>query len=551
MPRRSGFKIALGLIGLVKSMMLVMMGAIFLGVLGYLAAIFINILGGEVFVRILNNDMSDLTPLFILIGLCAISRGFLRYGEQASNHYIAFKLLAMIRDQVFAKLKTLAPAKLDGKDKGNLISLLTSDVELLEVFYAHTISPVAIAFLVSLIMILYLSRLHILLAFIVLAAYVSIGIILPFVTSKIINKPGMEYRNHFADLNAYVLESIQGWKVIDAFHIGEKRMNRMMDQTKKLNHWNEKLKKGEGISSLLTNMMILFFSFGMFVMAYGLHAHGALGMNEVILATIAMMSSFGPVTALSALANNLAITFASGERVLALLEEEPQLKENETGIDEKLNNTDMKDVDFAYDDEQILKQVSLQLNENKIYGISGKSGSGKSTLLKLFMRFYDVDSGEISINNQDIRLWKTSALRDNESYVTQETYLFDDTIKNNVRVARWEASDDEIIEACKKANLHEFIQSLPDGYDTRIGSLTNSLSGGERQRVGLARAFLHHASLMLLDEPTSNLDSLNEAIILKALKENAKDQKVLIVSHRASSLAIADEVYEMKEERKS
>lgn len=551
MNRRSGIQVVAGLIGLVKPMLLIMLLAILMGVIGNLASIFLTILGGEALLNIFNGDSSSVTTLFILIALFAFSRGFLRYAEQASNHYIAFKLLALIRDKVFAQLRKLAPAKLDGKEKGNLISMLTSDVELLEVFYAHTISPVMIALFVSIILVIYIGRFHIVLGIVAFLAYVSVGLILPFITSNLSNQAGMDYRNQFGELNTYVLESIHGLKIVDQYAMGKTHLKEMKEQTIKLNELNKKLKKVEGISSALSEVVILCFSFAMFFIAYYLYSQNEISVGCVLISTIALMSSFGPVNALSALANNLAITFASGERVLSLLEESANIEEVKEGIDESFTNLNVDHVSFAYDDELILDDIQLSLDANKIYGIQGKSGSGKSTLLKLLMRFYDVNKGSIGINSKDIKTWKTTSLRNNESYVTQETYLFDDTIMNNVRLANVNASDEDVINACKKANLHDFIMTLKDNYQTQIGALANSLSGGERQRIGLARAFLHEGQLILLDEPTSNLDSLNEAIIMKSLKENAEDKTILIVSHRESSMKICDEVIPMANGRNS
>lgn len=551
MNRRSGIQVVAGLIGLIKPMLLVMLLAIFMGVIGNLASIFITVLGGEALYHIFQKEYSQIITLFILIGLYAFSRGILRYAEQASNHYIAFKLLALIRDKVFAQLRRLAPAKLDGKEKGNLISVLTSDVELLEVFYAHTISPVMIAIIVSLILVVYIANYHIILGIIAFIAYISVGLCLPFFISKLSNQSGMDYRNRFGELNSYVLESIQGLKIISQYDRGKQHIDEMKKQSRQLNDLNKKLKRMEGISFGASELLILLFSFAMFFTGYYLYLQNELSVGGILVTTIALMSSFGPVNALSALANNLAITFASGERVLSLLEESASMEEVEVGVSEQFNNLKVDHVSFAYEEEQILDDINMTLTNNKIYGIKGKSGSGKSTLLKLIMRFYDVDKGRIQMNQKDIQSWQTASLRNNESYVTQETYLFDDTIMNNVKLANLNASEEEVKEACKKANLHDFIMTLKDDYQTQIGSLANSLSGGERQRIGIARAFLHNSNLLLLDEPTSNLDSLNEAIIMQSLKENATDKTVLIVSHRESSMKICDEVFQMAESRNS
>lgn len=551
MSRRNGLQIVIKLIALIKGMRVIMSLAILMGVLGNLASIFITILAGVSLLTINEGDISKLTSLLFLIGLFAVSRGILRYIEQASNHFIAFKLLALIRDKVFFQLRKLAPAKLDGKEKGNLIATLTSDVELLEVFYAHTISPVMIALIVSMILVIYLAQFHFILAFIALLAYISIGFILPFIVAKLSRQSGMAYREHFGELNSYVMESIHGLKIVDQYAMGGWHLNEIKLRSNELNDLNKNLKKVEGITSAFTEIIILLFSFTMFFVACYLYTINELGLDGILIATIAMMSSFGPVNALSSLANNLAITFASGERVLNLLEECANVEEVEVGHEETFTKVAMNRVSFAYEEERILDNIDLTLNQNKIYGIKGKSGSGKSTVLKLLMRFYDVNKGEISMNHENIKSWKTSSLRDNEGYVSQETYLFNDTFMNNIKIANIEASDEAVIAACQKANLHNFVMSLKDGYHTQIDSLQNTLSGGERQRVGLARAFLHDGELLLLDEPTSNLDSLNEAIIMKSLKENAANKTLLIVSHRESSLKICDEVIQMAKERKS
>ena len=274
-----------------------------------------------------------------------------------------------------------------------------------------------------------------------------------------------------------------------------------------------------------------------------------MSIDAVVLCTISMMGSFGPVVALSNLSNNLNQTLASGERVLSILEEAPKVEEVFGQKEVSFENASCEQVTFSYEDEVILKDYSISLPKGKIIGIHGKSGSGKSTLLKLFMRFWDADKGAVNISGTNVKDINTKNLRDIEAYVTQETYLFHDTIANNIKIAKPEAAQEEIIEAAKKASLHSFIEKLPKGYDTQVGELGDTLSGGERQRIGIARAFLHQAPLLMLDEPTSNLDSLNEGMILKALKEECREKTVVLVSHRQSTMKIADKVYEMENGR--
>ena len=544
---RSGIKVMGKLIGLVKPLLHIMILAIFMGVLGFLCSIFITILGGFGLVNILGiNTSLSLKTIFLVVTIFAVLRGILRYLEQASNHYIAFKILALIRNKVFTSLRKLAPAKLEGKDKGNLISIITSDIELLEVFYAHTISPIIIAFLTSLIMVIFIGKYNIVLGVIALLGYITVGVIIPIVSYKKGEDVGKDYRNNFGEMNSFFLDSLRGIRESIQYNATKKRLEDINNLTEKLDEKQKKLKDYEGNIKAVTDGAILTFSLLMLFVSIYLNSKNIINFEGVLISTISMMSSFGPVTALSNLANNLFHTLASGNRVLDILEEEPVVYEITNKKDISFESLKCENVNFSYDKEEILKEISLNIPKNKIVGIQGKSGSGKSTLLKLLMRFWDVNGGEIKISNENIKNINTSSLRDMESYVTQRTYLFNDTIKNNIKIAKENATMEEIIEASKKASLHEFIEKLPKGYETNVGELGDSLSGGEKQRIGIARAFLHNGPLILLDEPTSNLDSLNEGIILKSLKEECKDKTVVLVSHRKSTMNITDILYKMK-----
>lgn len=547
---RSGIKVMGKLIGLVKPLLHIMILAIFMGVIGFLCSIFITILGGMGVINILGiNTSLSLKTIFLTIAIFAVLRGVLRYLEQASNHYIAFKILALIRNKVFTSLRKLAPAKLEGKDKGNLISIITSDIELLEVFYAHTISPIIIAFLTSLIMVIFIGRYSLVLGLIALLGYITVGVIIPIVSYKKGEDVGKDYRDNFGEMNSFFLDSLRGIRESIQYNATKKRLEDINNLTEKLDEKQKKLKDYEGNIKAITDATILIFSLVMLFVSIYLNSKDIINFEGVLISTISMMSSFGPVIALSNLANNLFHTLASGNRVLDILEEEPVVYEIINKKDVSFEGLNCENVNFSYDKEQILKDVSLDIPKNKIVGIQGKSGSGKSTLLKLLMRFWDVNGGEIKISNENIKNINTSSLRDMESYVTQSTYLFNDTIKNNIKIAKENATMEEIIEASKKASLHEFIEKLPKGYETNVGELGDSLSGGEKQRIGIARAFLHNGPLILLDEPTSNLDSLNEGIILKSLKEECKDKTVVLVSHRKSTMNITDILYKMKEGR--
>ena len=569
--RRSAIQIMGSLIGLVKPLLHIMLAAIILGTLGYLCAIFLTILAGQVIVHGLLTGVAGMivpvdnmwlvfTPVKTIITVMiviAVLRGILHYVEQYCNHFIAFKLLAIIRHKVFAALRQLCPAKLEGRDKGNLISIITTDIELLEVFYAHTISPIAIATLTSIIMVIFIGRYHWLAGVLALAAYLIVGVAIPMWNGKRGSQKGMEFRTNFGELNSFVLDSLRGLDETIQYGQGKKRKEQMSERSKNLAGMQESLSKMEGSQRSFTNMVILLASFGMLALTIWLYDKGAMGFEGILTCTIAMMGSFGPVVALSSLSNNLNQTLASGERVLSLLEETPLVEEipgdvETSGVESmeyEFKGAEAENVTFAYGEEVILDNYSLKLQPGKITGIHGASGSGKSTLLKLLMRFWDVQDGSVSVDGTDVRKIPTKHLRDMESYVTQETHLFHDSIANNIAIAKPRASREEIMEAAKKASIHDFIMTLPKGYDTEVGELGDTLSGGEKQRIGIARAFLHECPLILLDEPTSNLDSLNEGIILKSLKESAEKKTVVLVSHRVSTMNVADVVYEMENGR--
>lgn len=572
--RRNGISIMGSLIGLVKPLWPLIVLAVLFGTAGYLCAIFLTIITGNILAR------GTAFPYLIwLLLVMAVMRGVLHYAEQYCNHFIAFKLLAIIRHDIFAALRRLCPAKLEGRDKGNLISVITSDIELLEVFYAHTISPIAIAILTEGIMVGFIGSFHPIAGLFALAAYIIIGIFIPLWNGKKSGDTGMAFRNNFGNFNSFLLDSFRGLDETLQYGQGEHRKQEMSEKSIQLGNMQKSLSQMEGTQRAVTNMAILLFSFGMLFLTLYLQNTGAISFTAMITCTTAMMGSFGPVVALSSLSNNLNQTLASGERVLSILEETPMVEEvpevsvlekqqsiknteksssnnlnnnnqdstnkynqNKTPVQIKLTEASANQVTFAYEERKILDNFNFQIQPGKITGIYGPSGCGKSTLLKLFMRFWDANSGEITINGQNIKTIPTKHLRDMQSYVTQETHLFHDSIAANIAIGKPGATREEIIEAAKKASLHEFIMKLPDGYDTEVGELGDTLSGGEKQRIGIARAFLHDAPFILLDEPTSNLDSLNEGIILKVLQEEKKDKTILIVSHRESTMQVADEV---------
>ena len=551
MKKRSNFAVMKNLIHLVKPLTDYMILAILMGLLGHLCASFITIFGAFGILQVLGMWKGSLGFLFIGVAVFAVLRGILRYAEQSCNHFIAFKLLALIRDEVFQSLRKLTPAKLEGKDKGNLITVITSDIELLEVFYAHTISPTAIAVLYTILLCLFIGQFHVILGILALLAYLAVGVLIPLAVSKAGGDDGMRFRTKSGELGSFVLDSLRGLSETLQYGQGQERMRQMNHRTDELSKEEERMKRTTGRNMAITGMTILISDLLMLFVSSMLYQRGTLGFDGVLISTVALMSSFGPVTALANLGSTLQNTFAAGNRVLDILEEEPMVKEINGQKEIAFHGAKAEHVTFSYGQETILKDVSADIKENSVVGIIGKSGSGKSTLLKLLMRFWDVHEGSVSISGTGVNQINTSNLRDMESFVTQETCLFHDSVAANLRIAKLDATQEELEAACKKASIHEFIKKLPQGYETQVGELGDTLSGGERQRLGLARAFLHDAPFMLLDEPTSNLDSLNEAVILKSLEEERNGKTVVLVSHRESTMQIADVVYSVVRGRMS
>lgn len=539
MKKRTGLSIMGSLVGFVRPLYLPMMGAIILGVLGHFAAIGIPYLSARIVVEIIKNN--SITFLMIILVGCGLLRGVFRYGEQALNHFIAFKLLAHIRHEVFAKLRSLAPAKLETKDRGNLIAMITNDVELLEVFYAHTISPIIIAVIISATVITTIALKVGTLALISVTALVLVGVIVPIITSKIGNELGLEIRNDLGDLNTNVLDSIRGIEELEQYQNSQRTMDLLKQRTHDLNEKQDILNRYQSMMRLLVDLIIMMSGFAL------LYFGRTLDFNILLLVFTLHMSSFGPVIVLSNLSGDLYHTLASGQRILDLLDEKPQVNEVWDGTNEAFEEASVRDVTFSYDNEIILDEINMTITKNKIIALTGESGAGKSTILKLLMRFWDVNEGSVNINDQDIKSVTTRHLRSIESMMSQDTDIFKDTIKNNIAFVKPDATDEEIYEAAQHASVHDFIMSLPLGYDTMMEELGSNLSSGERQRIGLARIFLHGGDLILLDEPTSNLDSLNEAIILKSIVEYKHNKTIVIVSHRASTLKIADEVWKLED----
>ena len=551
--RKNGFLVMWQLLALVKPLAHIMAFTITMGTLGFLSAIFIMVLGAMGLSHLLGFEGHlNFTQILTALIALAVARGILRYLEQMSGHYIAFKLLALLRDKVFSALRRLAFVKLQDKQAGQLVSLVTNDIELLEVFYAHTIAPIMIAFFTSAILVAVFAHISAWFALVALIAYLCIGVVLPIITTKLAREDGRKYRELVGEMNDFFLDSVRGMKEIQLFGYAKQRLNEIQQRSQAIDGAFRKIKDQEAKVRVYTEIAVSVFNIIILFTGLILFSLDKLDFAGFLVGVILLMSSYGPVIALSNLSSNLLQTLASGERVLSLLAEQPALKDVENAV----NLTDVSDIavenlNFAYGEEQILSGINLQLTKGQILGIHGRSGSGKSTLLKLLMRFYDPQQGQIRINGEPLANINTASLRDNMAYITQQTYIFNDTIEENIRLAHRSATQEQIIEAAKQASIHDFIMSLPEGYQTKMTELGGNLSDGEKQRIGIARAFLHNAPIILLDEPTSNLDSLNEAIILQSLRNVKADKLIVLVSHRQSTMAICDQVIGIESGRMS
>ncbi|WP_294155966.1 ABC transporter ATP-binding protein [uncultured Clostridium sp.] len=552
MKRKSGFQIMKRLIVELKPLTPFMFITVIAGVLGFLAAISITAFG-SIALGVLIGEVTSITfkASVVVMLVCSVLRGLLRYCEQLSGHYIAFKILVILRDKVFAALRRLAPAKLEGKEKGNLISLITSDIELLEVFYAHTIAPILIAILTNTIISIVLFMINPWFGILGAIFFLIVGFLIPYSSSKFAKEAGVQYRNIFGESNSYILDSLRGLKEILLFNVGQKRLDKMNEHSHELNKSLSKIKSHEGIIRGLTDLIIMIAILSFVALGFSLFTYGDISFIEIIVAVVILASSFGPVVALSNLSNNLLHTFACAERIFALLDEKPYVEEvlGEEAVES--NSIQFKDVTFSYPDrdKKILNDVTININKGDKIALIGESGIGKSTFIKLLMRFWDINSGSIEIDNKNIKDIKTKSLRSSQTLVSQETYLFNESIEDNIKIGNMNASREEVIKAAKKASIHEFIKKLPNGYDTKAGELGGLLSSGEKQRIGLARAFISDGDVLILDEPTSNLDTLNEAEILKSIKENCQEKTIVLISHRKSTTSICNKTYKLENQK--
>ena len=544
-PKRGKVRIMLELVKLTRPLLGVLACAVVLGVAGFLAAIGITVLATSALLDLEGQAHWIAAGVATVAAVvCGVARGPLRYAEQLCNHYLAFRVLALVRDKVFAAMRRLAPAKLEGKEKGDLVSLVTADIELLEVFYAHTLSPAAIALTVSIIVLVFIGLQAPQLAGFAALGFICVGVVVPWCSSRYTATGGLELRQQVGKMNSFVLDSLRGLSETLQFGAQKQRARELDERMASLASTERKLKGRSANALAISGAVVLALDVAMIALAMMFVMQGTLEFGRAVMAVGTFMASFGPLLAVAALGSTLQQTLAAGSRVLDLLEEAPQTPEVTDGVDAKeFEGMAMHEVSFAYRDEKILSDINVGIRPGRVVRIAGPSGVGKSTLLKLLMRFWDPQSGRVTISGLDLRDVNTASLRTQQGLMEQDTFLFATTIRENLLVAKTDASDEELMAALEKAALRELVERLPQGLDTQLAELGDSLSGGERQRLGLARVFLQDAPLLLLDEPTSNLDALSEASVLKALQENRADKTVVIVTHRASAGAIADDTY--------
>ena len=549
MKRRSGFQIMKRLIVELKPLAPIMSITISMGVIGFLAAIAIASFGA-IAIGTLIGDITfiSFTGAMVVMAVSALLRGFLRYAEQLSGHYIAFKILYILRDKIFAKLRKLAPAKLEGQEKGNLISLITSDIELLEVFYAHTVAPISIAIITNTIISIILYMINPWFGLLSVVFFLIVGFVIPYASSSLGKDAGVTYRNMFGECNNYILDSLRGLKEVLLFKNGEERLKEINSKSNRINESLDKIKEHEGIIRAITDLTIMIAILTFVGVGFYQYSIGNLSFTWMLVGIVIIASSFGPVVALSNLSNTLLQTFACAERLFDLIDEDPHVEEVLEGHSVSGDSISYEDVTFSYPNrkEKIFDATSVHIEKGDKIALIGESGIGKSTFVKLMMRFWDVNDGKIRLDNKDIKDVSTNSIRNSQTLVSQETYLFNESILDNIKIGNLKATKDEVIKAAKMASIHNFIETLPKGYDTRVGELGGNLSSGEKQRIGLARAFLSDGEILILDEPTSNLDTLNEGEILKSIKENCEDKTIVLISHRKSTTAVCNKTYKLE-----
>lgn len=557
----STFQVIKRLLGEAKPLAGLMVAASTAGTIGHLAATFLPVFGIIAGFALAGNPVWGMSAAGAITAMivCAVLRGLTRYVEQYLNHNVAFHLLALFRSKAFAALRRLAPAKLAGKGKGDLIAMLTTDVELLEIFFAHTISPVAIAVTTTIVYAIVAATLSPWMALALIVSHLIIGIIVPRFFATGVRNLGPAIRGAAGELDNVMLDDMRGLDEIIRFGRGEDRAQAIEDRTRALWRDHAKLSRVNGRFAGVGGLLVALLTSAAAGIAINLAGVNLYDIPALVAAFALLASSFGPTLALAALPANLTQTFASARRLFGLMDEAPAVVETGTANSD-YEGMRLDRVTFAYPgegSEAILADFSLDVPQHGILGIQGPSGRGKSTMLKLLMRYWDPQRGQVTLSGTPLPQIDVHARRRIQAMMSQETHLFDGTIRENLLIALPESEirnggaagvlDARLREALAKASVLDLIDSLPDGLDTQVGELGDRLSEGERQRIGLARVFLRNADLVLFDEPTSRLDALNEAIILRSIHElqnadKGQDVAVVLVSHRESAMRVVDAV---------
>lgn len=562
--RRSALRIMAGLIGLARPLALPMLGAVAAGVAGFLLSFGLGTFGAFALVRLVSDGGGlagvpfgglSFQGAVALLMLCAGTRGIFQYLEQYANHYIAFTILAQLRGRIFEAMRRLAPAKLEQKSQGDLVSMVKGDIELLEVFYAHTISPVSIAVICWLLLGFFYGRLHVLLMLWALGGYAVLGVLVPIVASVRASGAGMRVRSEIGALNGFFLDLLRGVRELIQYGQEGQAAADMRRSTEKLADRQTDVKRQQARLAAWTDTVCVTATAGMVVLAGALCHRGLISPEAAFIAVVLQSTTFAPFLSLASLGNILTHTFAGGERILRLLEERPEVEAVEDGRTVPFGPVEVRSVHFTYAPQaqegsrEVLKGADLSIRPGECLGIMGESGCGKSTLLKLIMRFWDPGEGKITLSGTALPEISTEDLWEKMSYMTQSPVFFSGTLRDNLRVGKEDAADAEIWAALERAAVADMIRGLPNGLDTAVGELGENYSGGERQRIALARCFLAGTPLLLLDEPTSNLDAQNEALVLRSLHENREGKTIILVSHRRSSLGICSRTVQMEEGR--
>ncbi len=543
------FKDITQLIQLLKPLIPHMIITIILGTLGYLAISAISLFGGMSILQWSGlTEFGSLTFLMGVVIASGVLRAIFRLSEQYLTHYIAFRLLAIVRDRIYTTLRKLSHLQIQSFQKGELMSIITKDVELLEVFYAHTIAPVFIGVVTSFIYVGILSHFHPLYGVMALFTYLLISFIIPKSVYHFGEQAGAKYREDFGKLNNFLMDALKGMKELLIFGEQKRTLDTIDDYSEQLNDTTLTLKKHEGTLKAATDIGLYSMVFIQILVTVALYNYDQITSSEGLLALLLLFSSFGPSLALSQLSASLVHTFASAKSVLHVLNLVPEASSDGTESVTDIQHITFKKVTFGYDEKSILySDINMRWTKGTIIGLKGQNGVGKSTLISLLLQDLTPLAGEIHINDQNIKHFLKEKLLEHFCVVDAHTTVFSDTLRRNITLYQDHYTDEEIGTACQKAGLEEFIASLPDGLDTYLQEYAANMSSGQLQRLALARLFLKNASVYVLDEPTSNLDALNEKHILQAIRENAADKLVILISHNDSVLAMADHIYTIED----